>query len=94
MGAIERRPAIKDTRCWDDRRRDRGDVGERGGRGGALILEKRNEEADGVRGLEEREGECGGESVRGSEKNRDVCFCMGRAEGVRIVVGYNVPELA
>jgi hypothetical protein len=60
-----------------------------------LILEKCNEELDGVRGLEEREGECCGERVRGSEVNRDICVCMGRGvEGVRMVVGYNIPELA
>jgi hypothetical protein len=59
-----------------------------------LVLEK-CKELDGVRGLEEREGECVGERVRGSEVNRDICVCIGRGvEGVRIVVGYIVPELA
>lgn len=30
IGAIETRPAMRETRCWDDRLRGRGRVGERG----------------------------------------------------------------
>lgn len=60
-----------------------------------MILEKYSEELDGVRGLEETEGDCGGERQRGSEVNRGFCVCMGSGvEGVRMVVGYSVPELA
>ena len=31
IGAIETRPAIRETRCWEDRLRGRERVGERGG---------------------------------------------------------------
>jgi len=96
MGAMERRPAIRDTRCWDDRRRGRGVVGVRTGLGGALILGVFNERLVGVRGLEEREGDWFGERQRGSEVNRDdcVCVCIDRGvDGVRTVAGYSVPEL-
>jgi len=94
MGAMERRPAIRDTRCWDDRRRGRGVVGVRTGLGGELILGIFNEGLVGVRGLEEREGDWVGERQRGSEVNRDDCACRDRGvDGVRMVAGYSVPEL-
>jgi hypothetical protein len=94
MGAMDRRPAIRDTRCWDDRRRGRGVVGVRTGLGGELILGIFNEGLVGVRGLEEREGDWVGERQRGSEVNRDDCVCRDRGvDGVRMVAGYSVPEL-
>lgn len=55
-----------------------------------MRLEKCNKGLDGVRGLEEREGDCVGERERGSEVYREACVCIGRVDGVRIVVGYNV----
>ena len=68
-------------------------VGERTGLGGGLISGIFNEGLVGVRGLEEREGDCVGERQRGSTVNRDVGACIGRVDGVRTVAGYNVPEL-
>lgn len=68
-------------------------VGVRTGLKGALILGLLNEGLVGVRGLEEREGDWVGERVRGSEVNRDVGFDKPRVDGVRMVAGYNVPEL-
>jgi len=68
-------------------------VGVRTGLEGALILGLLNEGLVGVRGLEEREGDWVGERVRGSEVNRDVGFGDPRVDGVRMVAGYNVPEL-
>jgi hypothetical protein len=58
-----------------------------------LILGLLNEGLVGVRGLEEREGDWVGERERGSEVNRDVDFDGPRVDGVRMVAGYNVPEL-
>lgn len=67
-------------------------VGVRTGLDGALILGLLNEGLVGVRGLEESEGDWVGERVRGSEVNRDG-FDEPRVVGVRMVAGYNVPEL-
>lgn len=36
-GAMETRPAMRETRCCDERRVGRGDVGERAGNGGLLL---------------------------------------------------------
>ena len=68
-------------------------VGVRTGLEGALILGLLKKGLVGVRGLEEREGDWVGERVRGSEVNRGAGFGEGRVDEVRMVVGYNVPEL-
>lgn len=78
IGAIETRPAISETRCWEDRLRGRGRVGERGGseRLTSDVFDQKGRE-----GCKHSSGEydwgCKGEAETGESVNCDEEWVVG-----------------
>ena len=88
MGAMETRPAIRETRCCEERLRGLGEVGERIGGGGRGAVNVR-EGLLGVRGREEIVGECTGEDDTESavKKAGELARSERGGKSVRVVMG-------